>query len=970
MSGRSSGGRSNSRGRGGRGAGRFSSRGQRDPSSHRSGASEPEGHSLSSKTKSNLKDSDGVLKLVQGKDREYRMHEFCKSLEHWIGTNNPYLNSLTSTGKYNRYIKEVEADKKKYKEDSFYRDRIQGEMKERLFMKRIVGESEIKVYSKLWSLLDENMQNMLMGDDSYEQIQKLKRPDKLWELIMKKVNLGSGRRPAASMKSLRHEHAVWAMTSRGQSLGDYFENYKELLSRSGENGITYDAVEQIETLVCGLSSKFDDFKLLYDLYNDDDRPKTLTEAYKKIYAWDVSSKHYTHGYDRMPSSNLSAFAVTDQSKKRFRSNDDNSDYSSKKKSKSEWKKSKSEKKDDAKSKDESKSEKKTSHEWTEDGEAICSNCSGIGHFFSKCPSKIRRVSTVMVSAMKRSKDESNWFLLDNGAEVSIFNSDRFLNNVESIKAQYINGVSGDKPVEVTEQGSIHGIPVLLTNSVCLNLFSFCALEKVSNIYVLNGWGSRAIAFDKSWIWDFTLRGGSTQYLDMNEPIQMNADEFNQRYREQCMDGMNRLSEESNSENYDIGVTRVEDRMQGFSKKELTRARIAWDFKRNCGFRSNSNIWQSVKQMTNTSITWQDLENAVWIWGTPAAEVKGKSKKRKARAAEHNIPSKTLRRNTQAFADPIEIQQCNGILMILKPSSLMLYQPLISLKAKDIYDALNQMFHTISVLRMEVTELIVDPDRALQKAAFFMHGNKVTVVGEHEHVVDVERGVQDIKNTFRAICNDIPWPLPPSLVQALIMYTVRRRNVMVTSATNEAPLATVSGVPINAEYEFGFSFGDRIEVRSRINQTNSMNPRSEAAIVLYPIGRNGRWKILYLKTWMQGATHPRKKDLIPTSDEFITFMTNRFEKEKPNQAYRNGLMVDKRLNIGEFGNYDRVEGPVMTEQISDPYVESSNDPEGVQPSNFEQTLTEPNSIDDSIFGDSTRRNRKISWRRSRGWNLGN
>jgi hypothetical protein len=59
------------------------------------------------------------------------------------------------------------------------------------------------------------------------------------------------------------------------------------------------------------------------------------DAYKKIFEWDIASKNHTQGYDRMASSNLSAFPVEVKSKKRFRLNDDNqeSDVDTRKKSK-------------------------------------------------------------------------------------------------------------------------------------------------------------------------------------------------------------------------------------------------------------------------------------------------------------------------------------------------------------------------------------------------------------------------------------------------------------------------------------------------------------------------------------------------------------------------------------------------------------------------------------------------------------
>ena len=53
------------------------------------------------------------------------------------------------------------------------------------------------------------------------------------------------------------------------------------------------------------------------------------------------------------------------------------------------------------------------------------------------------------------------------------------------------------------------------------------------MFTVDGWGTRAVHREDGTVMDFTLRGGKTQYLDYDNPVQLDNSEFFILYND-CM----------------------------------------------------------------------------------------------------------------------------------------------------------------------------------------------------------------------------------------------------------------------------------------------------------------------------------------------------------------------------------------------------------------------------------------------------
>lgn len=101
----------------------------------------------------------------------------------------------------------------------------------------------------------------------------------------------------------------------------------------------------------------------------------------------------------------------------------------------------------------------TGNKWTDDGRPICRRCGGAGHMEVKC-AWTPRVSELICSAVRRN---SEFVLLDLGAEASLFRDDFYLDYVRALDdTEYFKGAVGSESLPVHHAGFFGHLPVLLS----------------------------------------------------------------------------------------------------------------------------------------------------------------------------------------------------------------------------------------------------------------------------------------------------------------------------------------------------------------------------------------------------------------------------------------------------------------------------------------------------------------------------
>ena len=111
-------------------------------------------------------------------------------------------------------------------------------------------------------------------------------------------------------------------------------------------------------------------------------------------------------------------------------------------------------------------------------------------------------------------------------------------------------------------------------------------------------------------------------------------------------------------------------------------------------------------------------------------------------------------------------------------------------------------------------------------------------------------IRRINEMARAVLNGLDYKLPISFINQLITFCLSRINVMTTRSLtgNWCPRVRMTGRKVDFRREYALTFGDYVEARDPQVVLNSMEPRTEPCIALYPtLNVNGSWKMYNMAT---------------------------------------------------------------------------------------------------------------------------
>lgn len=454
-----------------------------------------------------------------------------------------------------------------------------------------------------------------------------------------------------------------------------------------------------------------------------------------------------------------------------------------------------------------------------------------------------------------------------------------------------------------------GVEVLLTEKSALNILSKEAARAHFSFYFIEGWGTRAVHQETGRVIDFCLDGGLTQWADLRRPERMSHSEFYKRYVSELKRMQAVALRELGKPKKLVAALTVADRARLFTKAEQKRAEDARVFVANSGYRGLDTLLKTIPRLDGCKITAQDLRNQAFIYGaTSAAQAKGRTRWSAPRVMNRDgAAALMMKRDVKLLMDPMTVLERNFLIGIAKPVSLGLAVALKGTTAAQLKKGVVSMINSCNMFRLRPTEIVVDPDQGLRAAALST-GLPVTDVGPGDHVPDAESLIGVVKNIERPVVHALSYHLPPSMVPGLVYYSMRRRNTEHTSITGEIALEAVTGVHVGAQ-EFKIGFGDHVEVRVRPDRgvMSRMTERTRSAVALYPSGKHGVWKVMFLDTWTEGSSD--RPILIPTDDAFIRRMNARFWYEKPSINYRQQLNA---MRAGPPPEAEQEVGPELVE----------------------------------------------------------
>ncbi len=244
---------------------------------------------------------------------------------------------------------------------------------------------------------------------------------------------------------------------------------------------------------------------------------------------------------------------------------------------------------------------------------------------------------------------------------------------------------------------------------------------------------------------------------------------------------------------------------------------------------------------NLPISRDDILRAEDIYGPCPQSLRGKTKLRPVPAAKLSTPSS---------ADPIilhidlmYVEKSPYLVSVGSPMPVTLVTNLGgSQSAAPVAKALQDHLNVYRAARKDIFAILTDGEGAVAKLRprLMERGILVNTCGAGGHVPIVERRIQVIKERVRGIISTLPFTLPHSLPKHLISFSVSRLNLIPSNThySSMSPREYITSSKTDYNRDVRITFGEYVEVSNpTIAQRNSMAPRTDPAIVLYPTGNS-------------------------------------------------------------------------------------------------------------------------------------
>ena len=293
------------------------------------------------------------------------------------------------------------------------------------------------------------------------------------------------------------------------------------------------------------------------------------------------------------------------------------------------------------------------------------------------------------------------------------------------------------------------------------------------------------------------------------------------------------------------VDTVRGNMEGFTKKEKIKAKLAYEARGMVGHMSERDFdfLVSNQKLDNMPFTFTDLQNSKRMFGPSLAAVRGKT----VRVAPERVVTDLvaiprdfmlLHKNVVLVCDIMFVNNVAFLITMSRGIKFITVECLTSRSAKHIayslknvmklYGRNGQNVQTI-LTDMEFTSVI---DPLLGKTV-------VNTTAAREHVAEIERSIRTVKERSRAVISTLPFKILPKLVVSnVIKYAVFWLNAFPSKngvSDTLSPREIVVRSKIDFKKHARVPFGSYCEVHDDPDITNTLEARTHPGIALGPSG---------------------------------------------------------------------------------------------------------------------------------------
>jgi hypothetical protein len=266
---------------------------------------------------------------------------------------------------------------------------------------------------------------------------------------------------------------------------------------------------------------------------------------------------------------------------------------------------------------------------------------------------------------------------------------------------------------------------------------------------------------------------------------------------------------------------------------------------------------------NNPVTESVYKNAVSIYGKDLGTIKGKPIRTKPEHVSVNLNSFLKERRTLVLSvDLMHIMEISFLVTVVRDVRFITVNVLPDRKRKTIMNAMSQVINLFrgrghKVEEMEFSEyhspihtILADNEFAALREDLESHGISLNIASKEEHVPEVERQIQVVKERARSIVQMLPYSKMPNKMKiAMICYVVYWLNIIPKYDQRLSPRDIIMGEEkLDYKKVCQLPFGAYVQVRDDLDITNTMESGTTGAINLGPTGNiQGTHRFLSLKT---------------------------------------------------------------------------------------------------------------------------
>ena len=293
------------------------------------------------------------------------------------------------------------------------------------------------------------------------------------------------------------------------------------------------------------------------------------------------------------------------------------------------------------------------------------------------------------------------------------------------------------------------------------------------------------------------------------------------------------------------IQTVPKNKEGFTKKQILRATIARALQHNLSFPTVENFKAIVQAngIRNCPITVEDIANAEKIFGPSVSGLKGKTKRRKPKAAEETfvpIP-KELLKNNQQLDLCVDVMKIGGLRFLTSIDKTIGYRSAVYIKNEEfdtILKAMKMIINEYNQGSFRIQRIFGDGAFECLRSTLATMGIKLDVCGAQDHVPEIERSIETIKERYRVTVHRLPFdPITHEMTKHGVIKDTRNLNAFPAKngiSDHYSPHVMITRQALDYDRHFKYEFGSFVQVNQHNDkQHNTMEPRTLDAIYLRP-----------------------------------------------------------------------------------------------------------------------------------------